>query len=33
MASHIVGSSPSWQRLNDLSQKRLEELRGSRGPA
>jgi hypothetical protein len=26
MASHIVGSSPSWQRLNDLPQKRLEEL-------
>ena len=26
MASQIVGSSPSWQRLDDLSQKRLEEL-------
>jgi len=31
MASHIVGSSPSWQRLNDLSQKRLEELRDHAG--
>jgi DNA-binding transcriptional MerR regulator len=31
MASHIVGSSPSWQRLNDLSQKRLEELRDQAG--
>jgi DNA-binding transcriptional MerR regulator len=33
MSSHIVGSSPSWQRLNDLAQKRLEELRDSRDPA
>jgi DNA-binding transcriptional MerR regulator/RimJ/RimL family protein N-acetyltransferase len=32
MASHIVGSSPSWERLNELSQKRLEGLRGQPGP-
>jgi DNA-binding transcriptional MerR regulator len=33
LTSGVTSSSPSWQRLNDLSQKRLEELRGSRGPA
>ena len=27
MASHIVGSSPSWERLNELSQQHLETLR------
>ena len=27
MVSHIVGSSPSWERMNELSQKRLEALR------
>ena len=32
MSSHIVGSSPSWERLNELSQKRLESLRGPPGP-
>ena len=32
MASHIVGSSPSWARLNELSQRRLEALRDQPGP-
>ena len=32
MASHIVGSSPSWERLNELSQKRLEILRDQPAP-
>ena len=27
MASHIVGSSPSWERLNELSRQYLETLR------
>ena len=31
LASSITGSSPCWQRLNDLSQKRLEELREADG--
>jgi DNA-binding transcriptional MerR regulator len=33
MASHIVGSSPTWERLNELSQKRMESLRDPAGPA
>jgi DNA-binding transcriptional MerR regulator len=33
LTSSVTGSSPSWQRLNDLAQKRLEELRDSRTPA
>ncbi len=32
MASHIVGSSPSWERLNELSQKRLGALRAQPSP-
>ena len=32
MASQIVGSSPSWERLNELSQKRLETLRDQPDP-
>lgn len=31
MASHIAGSSPSWERLNELSQKRLHALREAAG--
>ena len=31
MASQIVGSSPSWERMNELSQKRLEVLRDPDG--
>ena len=33
MAAHIVGSSPTWERLNELSQKRMESLRDPAGPA
>ena len=32
MASHIIGSSPSWERLNELSRKRLEALRAQPAP-
>ncbi len=31
LTSSITSSSPAWQRLNDLSQKRLEELRNADG--
>ncbi len=33
LSSHIVGSSPTWERMNELSQKRLESLRDPAGPA
>jgi DNA-binding transcriptional MerR regulator len=33
LSSHIVGSSPSWERMNELSQKRFEALRDADGPA
>lgn len=31
LSSHIIGSSPSWERMNALSQKRLESLRDEAG--
>ncbi len=31
LTSSIAGSSPSWERLNDLAHKRLEELRAADG--
>jgi DNA-binding transcriptional MerR regulator len=33
LTSSVTSSSPSWQRLNDLSQKRLQELRDHPGAA
>jgi hypothetical protein len=33
MASRIVGSSPTWEGLNELSQKRMESLRDPAGSA